>query len=161
MSNPVPLRPRMLQASIDRFMIVAGEYNKEFTDPLVKHASDTLYLRNPQPVVELLTVPGAFEIPFAVKLVAAQKRHAAILALGVILRGETAHADLIARTITDSLQKIALDHGIPVIHEVLLLDNEDQARARCMGEELNRGREAALAAIEMARITAEFHSPER
>jgi len=135
-------------------MIVVGEYNKEFTDALVEHASAALYEKDPQPVVELITVPGAFEIPLVVQMIASRKEHAAIVALGVILRGETAHADLIATTLTASLQKISLDHEVPVIHEVLLLDNEEQARARCMGEELNRGREAGKAALEMARITS-------
>ena len=76
----------------------------------------------------------------------------AVIALGVIIRGSTAHADLIAATITDSLQSSATRHLIPVIHEVLLLDNEAQAEERTLGERINRGTEAAQAAAAMMQV---------
>ena len=71
----------------------------------------------------------------------------AILALGVILQGKTSHAQNLSRSVTDALQRIALEHGVPVINAVLSLDNETQARERCLEEEINRGTEAARAAI--------------
>ena len=80
----------------------------------------------------------------------------AIIALGVIIRGETAHADLIGTEITRSLGSIALRESLPVIHEVLLLNNEQQAHARCLDARHNRGTEAALTAIEMARLLKEI-----
>lgn len=89
----------------------------------------------------------------------AKKQFEVIIALGVILQGETAHAQNIARTITDSLQRIALDAEIPVIHEVLLLDNEEQAKARCIDTELNRGIEAARAALQMIKVVADVRHP--
>ena len=101
--------------------------------------------------VILYEVPGAFEIPLVVQEVAARGGIDAIIALGVIIEGETAHAALIARTVTDSLQRIALTQRLPVIHEVLLVKNEEQARARCLGPEFNRGMEAARVAVRMAR----------
>ena len=73
----------------------------------------------------------------------------AVIALGVILRGSTAHADLIGEAITKQLLSISCDTLVPVIHEVLLLDDEQQAFARCIASSLNRGREAARAAISM------------
>ncbi|MDP4638737.1 MAG: 6,7-dimethyl-8-ribityllumazine synthase, partial [Verrucomicrobiales bacterium] len=74
--------------------------------------------------------------------------------LGVIIRGSTAHADLIAASITRSLADTGVSHLIPVIHEVLLVENADQAEARTLGDELNRGREAAEAAVAMIEVMA-------
>jgi 6,7-dimethyl-8-ribityllumazine synthase len=102
--------------------------------------------------------PGAFEIPLLAKLVAEKKKYNAILALGVVLQGATAHADLIGRAVTDSLQRISLEYSVPVINEVLLLQNEDQARQRCLELELNRGIEAARAAVSSARTVREIVS---
>ena len=76
----------------------------------------------------------------------------AIIALGVIIRGSTAHADLIAQSITQSLQETGISHLVPVIHEVLLVENSEQAEARSIGDELNRGREAAEAAVAMIEV---------
>jgi 6,7-dimethyl-8-ribityllumazine synthase len=81
---------------------------------------------------------------------------ACIIALGVILRGTTAHADLIGRSVTDSLQQLAIGSLRPVIHEVLLLDDEKQAYARCIGKQLNRGRDAAQAASAMVDVFQEL-----
>ena len=78
------------------------------------------------------------------------------MALGVILQGETAHAQHLGQSVTDALQQISLEHGIPVIHAVLSLKNEAQARKRCLEDEINRGTEAARAAIEMANLIADL-----
>jgi 6,7-dimethyl-8-ribityllumazine synthase len=88
-------------------------------------------------------------------MIAAQRRHDVIIALGVILQGKTKHADLIASSVSDGLQQVALKHAVPVIHEVLLLASEDDARERCSGNELNRGIEAARAAFAMLRVREE------
>ena len=74
----------------------------------------------------------------------------------MLLEGETAHARLIADSVTKNLQKIALTHRIPVIHEVLLVKNEDQARARCLEPDLNRGTEAARVAVRMAQALSDI-----
>jgi 6,7-dimethyl-8-ribityllumazine synthase len=78
------------------------------------------------------------------------------VALGVILQGETAHAQHLGQAVTNGLQQISLEHGVPVIHAVLTLQNEEQARKRCLEEDLNRGTEAARAAFAMANLLAEL-----
>lgn len=146
MSKSLPARPRLAPTAKNAFALVVSRYNGEYTSALEANAREELLTLDPGATVEVFDSPGSFEIPLIVKLLAERRRYHAILALGVILKGETAHADLIAASITNSLQQIALSHSVPVIHEVLLLNNEEQARARCLAPELNRGREAARAA---------------
>lgn len=145
------IRPRSARKSGLSFAIVASEYNNTYVQPLVDSARSEINELEPGANVHLVRVPGAFEIPLAVKLVAMHGKFDAILALGVVLQGETAHAELIARSVTTALMSLALELRIPVIHEVLLLKNEEQARARCLGKELNRGMEAARAGVAIAR----------
>ena len=91
-----------------------------------------------------------------VRELALERKAEAILAMGVIIRGQTAHAEHLARSVTDALQKIAIDHGVPVIHTVLSVEDEDQARERCLGARINRGTEAARTAVEIADVMAEL-----
>ena len=135
--------------------IVASRYNSVYTDALVESASSTLAKLAPNLEVKIIRVPGAFEIPVVVETVACLDiQPLAIIALGVIIRGSTAHADLIAQSITTSLQSTGVAHLIPVIHEVLLVENAAQAEVRTLGDELNRGREAAEAAVAMIEVMA-------
>lgn len=154
MSKSAPASP----APTDRqgaVAIVASRYNARFTDALVESASATLARLAPDLAVRVVRVPGAFEIPVVVEaLASAEAPPLAILALGVIIRGSTAHADLIAESITRSLQDTGVSHLIPVIHEVLLVENAAQAETRTLGDELNRGREAAEAAVAMIETMA-------
>lgn len=156
MSTAHPIRPRMVGKAPLSFAIVAGQYNLTYTQGLVDNAQRELLELEPGASVRVVWASGAFEIPLLVKMLASQKKMHAILALGVVLQGETAHAALIAQNVTSALMTIALESGIPVINEVLLLDNEDQARARCLGEEINRGVEAARAAVSTARTVREL-----
>lgn len=130
--------------------IVASRYNATYTDALVTSASETFARLAPELDVKTTRVPGAFEIPVVVEALACgEEQPLAIVALGVIIRGSTAHADLIAQSITKTLQETSVTHLVPVIHEVLLVDSEKQAEERSLGDELNRGREAAESAIAM------------
>ena len=133
------------------FAIVASQYNPQYVQPLVDNTYRELNMIEPGATISLVSAPGSFEIPLLVKAVAELDRYQAIIALGVLFQGETAHATLIAQGVTNALLDISLTHRVPVIHEVLLLDDENQARARCVEAELNRGVEAARAAVAAAR----------
>lgn len=133
-----------------RFALVVSEYNREYTDALLSSAQAALKGYE-QKVVR---VPGAYEIPLQVQRLARTKRYAAILALGLIWQGRTQHAQEILRAVTDALMRISLDTDVPVLHEVLAVKTEAEARARCMGKKLNRGREAAEAALALVGLAA-------
>jgi 6,7-dimethyl-8-ribityllumazine synthase len=130
-----------------RFALVASEFNREYTDALL--ASAQAALRGSE--LKVVRVPGAYEIPLQVQRLARTKKYAAVIALGVIWQGRTLHAQEILRAVTDALMSISLETDVPVIHEVLAVRTAAEARARCMGKKLNRGREAAEAAIKVAR----------
>jgi len=150
MSDNLLPRPRSIQVR-KNITIVASRYNHEFTDALVSNCQEELALLMPNAQVHVLRVPGAFEIPVTVSKILGNKAQKpdAVIALGLIIRGSTAHADLIAESITQSLQNLAVQHMVPVIHEVLLVADDKQAYARSIGKKLNRGREAARATTEM------------
>ncbi|WP_240963674.1 6,7-dimethyl-8-ribityllumazine synthase [Luteolibacter luteus] len=141
-----------------RVCIVAGKYNEQFADALVENTVAELSELMPQTRVDIIRVPGAFEIPVTVANVLdrGESPPACVIALGVILKGATSHADLIANSVTLSLQELAIKHKVPVIHEVLLVEDEKQAYARCIGSNLNRGREAARVAASMVDIFSEI-----
>ena len=147
MSKSLPARPAVLETGPLAIALVAGRYNERYVSAMVDQARQELMAIAPSAQVEVFWAPGSFEIPLLVKLAAESGRFQAVIALGVILQGETAHATLIAQSVTASLQNLALEFRLPVQHEVLLLQNEDQARARCLDAEINRGVEAARAAI--------------
>jgi len=128
-----------------RFAIVASQYNSVITDRLIAGAKRAL---EAQKEVMLVRVPGSFEIPLAVKQAAASKKYDGIVALGCVLRGETPHFEYISRAVSDGLQRVALETGIPVGFGVLTVHTVEQAMDRS-GESGNKGFEAAMAALEM------------
>ncbi|MES2995535.1 MAG: 6,7-dimethyl-8-ribityllumazine synthase [Verrucomicrobiota bacterium] len=154
MSTALPPRPRIVGPRV-RIGIVASKYNEQFTDALVENAVAELGVLVPHGRIDLIRVPGAFEVPVMVAAMLKHEPPACVIALGLILRGGTDHADLIAASITNALQNLAVDHVVPVIHEVLLVADEEQAHARCIAPELNRGREAARAAAAMIHAFSE------
>ena len=143
-----PKAPSLRGRSV-RVAVVASEYNRKHVEGLLQGAR--LGLEKADIAVDVVRVPGAFEIPLAAELVAAEGEVAAIICLGVIIRGETAHADLVGEAVTRALMEIGLRHRIPVIHEVLLVGTMAQADARCLDSRHNRGLEAAGAALSMVR----------
>lgn len=142
---------RNIRENTGVFAVVASVYNARYVDAMVREAEKELR-RARAKKIEIVRVPGAYEIPVVAARLARTRQGSlsAIICLGVILRGQTVHADYIGRSVTEALMKIQLKHEIPVIHEVLLLENEEQARARCLGKKYNRGLEAAQTALEMA-----------
>jgi 6,7-dimethyl-8-ribityllumazine synthase len=147
-------KAKLVRAAPDwRFAIIASRYNAKYVDGMLAAAQREFKRAGAMPdQIRLIRVPGAFEIPAVVARLARDRKADAILCLGVILRGETTHADHIGWGVTHALAQIQLHEGLPVIHEVLLFENEKQARVRCLGRAINRGAEAARTAIEMARV---------
>jgi len=140
------------------FCIVASRFNAQYVQGLVDHATEELRALAPEAAISLHRVPGAFEIPVVVRELASRKTTDGVIACGVILRGETNHAQNLSRSVTDALQRIAVEHAVPVINVVLSFDNETQARARCLENKINRGTEAARAAVEIANVMSDLRN---
>jgi 6,7-dimethyl-8-ribityllumazine synthase len=136
------------------FAIVASEYNAEFVDSMLSAAKAELNRAGAK--VQVVRVPGAYEGPVVAARLARSGKFSGIICLGVILRGETVHAQHIGDAVSAALMQIQLETEVPVIHEVLLLENREQARVRCQDKKHNRGMEAAQAALQMARVMAEL-----
>ena len=146
MSKDLPSRPEPVLEPW-RIVIVASEYNREFVEGLVEFAKSELADIAPRSLVQIYRVPGSFEIPLAVKRALRKLPVDAVLAFGVIFDGETMHADLIATASTQALLDLSLQHEIPILHEIIVVKTEEQARLRCLEPDLNRGTEAARAAV--------------
>jgi 6,7-dimethyl-8-ribityllumazine synthase len=155
MSTEFPTPPEALNEAAS-FAIVASEYNRTYVDGLVRFATDELSIIAPHAKLSVVRVPGAYEIPIAVQAIARNQRPDAILAFGLIFDGETLHASLIATAVTQALSNISLNASVPVLHEVLVVKNDEQAKARCLSPEINRGTEAARAAVRIVRTLREI-----
>jgi 6,7-dimethyl-8-ribityllumazine synthase len=156
-------KSKKLRSKGARFAIVASQYNARYVDAMLRAAKAEL-TRAGAKNVQVIRVPGAYEIPVVAARLARSHgipntEHAtpfALICLGVILRGETTHAAHIGEAVSLALMQIQLQWGVPVIHEVLLLENEEQARVRCLGKKHNRGSEAAQTALAMAKVIARY-----
>ncbi len=127
-----------------KIAIVASEYNSVIMDRLLMGAKRAL--KDHEQV--MIRVPGAFEIPLAVKRAAVSKKYHGVVALGCVLRGETAHFEYISNAVSHGLQQVALETGVPVGFGLLTVDTVQQAMDRS-GESGNKGFEAASTALEM------------
>lgn len=134
-----------------RFAIVVSRFNSELTDQLAADASQCLKENGAQSVATF-HVPGAYEIPVVVNELAKSRKYNALIALGVVVEGETPHAQMIVSSTGMALLDIAREHGVPVINEIVGTRNWKQAVARCTRSRTSRGWYAAEAAIETARV---------
>ncbi len=133
-----------------RFALVAARYNQDLVDDLLQSARATLRKAGvADSAVEVIRVPGSNEVPFAVQLEAESGRFDACIALGVLLKGATAHHHIVAQSVSDALQMVALNTGIPIINGVVVAESRAQAEERVRGG-LDRGVEFGQAALEMA-----------
>ena len=134
-----------------RFAIIASRWNPRITDTLVAGVRRT-FIDNGigEDAVDVFRVPGAWEIPVAAARVAAAGRHAGVVALGCVVRGDTRHYEQIADGCAQGLMRVALDYRIPVANGVLAVDRHEDAAARAGGSHGNKGEEAALVVIEMS-----------
>lgn len=151
MLTPLQTAPAPSSEAVNRIVVVASRYNAEFVEPMVAKALEEITCIEPNTKTEVVHAPGSFEIPHLAKRAIEHLKADAVICLGVIFQGETGHADLIAASVSDTLCRMSVETLTPVIHGVLLLDSKDQAQARCLGAEINRGTEAARAAIETLR----------
>ena len=131
-----------------RFAIVASEYNSVIMDRLIVGAKRTL---KDQKAVRVIRVPGAFEIPVAAKRAAISKKYDGIVALGCVMRGETPHFEYISSSVSNALQQVMLETGVPVGFGLLTVDTVQQAMDRS-GDSGNKGSEAAMAALSMVQV---------
>jgi 6,7-dimethyl-8-ribityllumazine synthase len=136
-----------------RIALVASRFNEAVVERLVAGAVDALSRHGADPAgLELVRVPGAYDLPPVVRRIAASGRYDAVVALGAVIRGETPHFDYVAGECAAGLARIADETGVPVAFGVLTTDTEEQAFERAGGAEGNRGADAARAAIELANL---------
>lgn len=136
-----------------RFCLVASRFNQAVTDRLVEGARSCLESHGTAPGdIEVIRVPGAFELPLAVRWVLDRGGIDGVAALGCVIRGETPHFEFISLGATIGLEAVAREAGVPVAFGVLTTDDGAQARARAGGAKGNKGEEAALALLEMCEL---------
>jgi 6,7-dimethyl-8-ribityllumazine synthase len=137
-----------------RIGIVVARFNSFITERLLAGALDALRAAGAaNAAIEIVRVPGSFEIPLAAKKLAEAGRADAVIAIGCVIRGETSHYDYVASEVARGVQLAQMDTGIPVIFCVLTCDTLEQAIDRAGLKSGNKGQEAALAAVEMANLS--------
>jgi 6,7-dimethyl-8-ribityllumazine synthase len=157
--NPKIIRPAATSAGL-RFALVVSRFNSFITDRLLAGALDALEAAGAAAEnIEVVRVPGSFEIPLTAKKLAAGGRVDAVIAIGCILRGETAHFDYVASEVARGVQLAQLDTGVPVIFCVLTCDTLEQAIDRAGLKSGNKGYDAGAAAIEMANLSRQLRPP--
>jgi len=138
-----------------RFAVLASRWNPRITDALVEGAKQALIGNGVAAEhIDVIRVPGAWELPLAARELALGGRHAALIALGCVIRGDTRHYEHVADGCAEGLARVALDSGIPVANGVLAVERQEDAESRAGGSHGNKGEEAALAALEMASLFA-------
>ncbi len=136
-----------------RFAIIASRWNARITDVLVAGARQSLAGNGiGEGQIDVIRVPGAWEIPLVAAKLGAAGKHAAVIALGCVIRGDTRHYEHVADRCAEGLMRAQLDFGLPVLNGVLAVERVEDAEARAGGSHGNKGEEAALAALEMVNL---------
>ena len=144
-----------------RLAVIVSRFNQLITSRLLQGALDTARECGvPDEAVDIVWVPGAFELPMAAQRLAETGRYDAIACVGAVIRGETPHFDFVAGEAARGISEVARDYGLPVTFGVITSDTVEQARERAGGSVGNKGREATLAAIEMASLFSVLPSDE-
>jgi 6,7-dimethyl-8-ribityllumazine synthase len=145
-----------------RFGIIRSRFNEEVTKRLLEGALEALRKAGARDdAINVVLVPGAFEIPLVAARMARTRRYDALICLGAVIRGETPHFEYISAEVSRGIARVAYDSGVPVIFGVLTTDTEEQADARSGKNGPNKGYEAAVTAIEMANLMKRLGSPSR
>ena len=136
-----------------KFVIAASRFNDFITKQLIDGCLDTLIRHGAdKEKIELVYVPGAFEIPLIAQKLARSKGFDAVICLGAVIRGSTPHFDYVASEVSKGVAQVSLDTGIPVIFGVITADTIEQAIERAGNKDGNKGKDAAISAIEMANL---------
>jgi len=152
---------RVIRGKLDgtgmRFGIVVSQFNSLITERLQAGAIDALCRHGVREEdIDVVQVPGAFDIPLFAKKMAASSRYHALICLGAVIKGETPHFDYISAAMTQGIKEVSLTHGVPVTFGVLTTETVDQALDRAGAKLGNKGSEAALSAIEMVNALREL-----
>lgn len=136
-----------------KFVVVAARFNDFIVEPLIRGAIDTLKRHGAgDKNIELVRVPGAFELPLVAKRLAQSKRYQAVIALGTVIKGATAHFDYVCGECASGLSRAALETGVPVAFGVLTTETIEQAIERAGTKGGNKGADAALVALELVNL---------
>jgi 6,7-dimethyl-8-ribityllumazine synthase len=153
MDDRIKVHEGPLDATGLRFGIVAARFNDFIVDRLLSGAIDALVRHGANPAeIEVVRVPGAYEIPLALKKLAAGRRHDALIALGCVIRGATPHFDYVAGEATRGISQASLGYDVPIGFGLLTVDTIEQAIERAGTKAGNKGADAAMSAVEMATV---------
>ncbi len=142
-----------LNAEGKKFALVVSRYNDFITDKLLSGALDALVRSGAKDSdIQIVKVPGAFEIPLVAQKMATQKKINAIICLGAVIRGATPHFDYVSAEVSKGIAQVSLDSGVPIIFGILTTDTIEQAIERAGTKAGNKGWSAAMAAVEMANL---------
>jgi len=155
--------PRIIEGDLQvrdhRFVILASRFNEFIVDGLVRGALDALKRHGAtEKQVEIVRVPGAFDMPPVARRLAESRRYEAIIAVGAVIRGQTAHFDYVAGECASGLARVAADTGVPVAFGVLTTETAEQAMDRAGGKAGNKGADAAMSAIELVNLLRRLES---
>ncbi|MGA2774596.1 MAG: 6,7-dimethyl-8-ribityllumazine synthase [Candidatus Omnitrophota bacterium] len=146
-----------LMAKGKKFAIVASRFNDFMTKELISGCTDTLIRHGAEDKdISVSLVPGAFEIPLVAQKLAGNKAIDAVICLGTVIRGSTPHFDYIAAEVSKGIAKVSLESGVPVIFGIITADTIEQAIERAGTKDGNKGKDAAVSAIEMVNLMAQL-----